>query len=114
MRGRRMQERIWPVAPRPHMRRRGRMLTLWRECAAPTREPAVIPQLLLESASMKKVVFGALAIAATATPAAYAEVQAVVDVNFANADYDIYNGYNAVHLGAAFQTAAWRAWSLQT
>jgi len=62
---------------------------------------------------MKKVVFGALAIAATATPAAYAEVQAVVDVNFANADYDIYNGYNAVHLGGAFQTEAWSGWSVQ-
>ncbi|MBS0385741.1 MAG: hypothetical protein JSS00_10390, partial [Proteobacteria bacterium] len=62
---------------------------------------------------MKKVVFGALAIAAAATPAAYAETSGVVDAGYANSDYNTHTSFNGYHLGGAFQTDAWSGWSMQ-
>ncbi len=62
---------------------------------------------------MKRVVFGALAIAATATPAAFAEVTGVVDVNYQNTNFDPGTDFNAINLGGAFQADAWTGWTVQ-
>lgn len=62
---------------------------------------------------MKKVVFGALAIAATATPAAYADVTGVLDAGYQNSSYDPGSNFNGFYLGGALQSDAWDGWAVQ-
>jgi len=62
---------------------------------------------------MKKVFLGALAIAATTVPAAYAEVSGVVDAGYQNEDRSSGNSNNTEYLGGAFQSDAWAGWTVQ-
>lgn len=62
---------------------------------------------------MKKVFLGALAIAATTAPAAFAEVTGVVDAGYQNVDRSSGNSNNTVYLGGAFQADTGAGWSVQ-
>jgi hypothetical protein len=62
---------------------------------------------------VKKIILGALAVAATAAPAAYAEVTGVVDAGYQNEHRSSGNSNNTEYLGGAFQADAWSGWSVQ-
>jgi hypothetical protein len=61
---------------------------------------------------MKKLLLGALAAAAIATPAAYADTSGSIDTGYTTADFDG-SEYDALHLGGAVQIDAWDGWAVQ-